>query len=100
VELEERRLKSEEERDARRKELDEKTLEMHRRRIKVEEGRDARLERQESRQSQMEELRIAGQKAQTELMTKMLEMFQQRRLIIAFIGQVFERLIENGKILR
>jgi hypothetical protein len=38
-----------------------------------------RLERQESRQSQMEELRIAGQKAQTQLLTKMLEMFQQRK---------------------
>jgi hypothetical protein len=79
AEMEERRLKSEEERDASRKELDEKNLEMNRRRIKVEKDREARLERQESRQSQMEELRIAGQKAQTELMTKMLEMFQQRK---------------------
>jgi hypothetical protein len=48
----------------------------------------------------MEELRIAGQKAQTELMTTMLEIFSKGRLRIAFIGQVFERLIENGKIMR
>jgi hypothetical protein len=36
--MEERRIKSEEERDARRKERDENSLEMNRRRIKVEEG--------------------------------------------------------------
>ena len=49
------------------------------RRIKVEENREARLQRQELRQSQMEELRIAGQKAQKELMMKMSEMFQERK---------------------
>jgi hypothetical protein len=50
------------------------------RRIKVEEEREARLERQEERQSRMEELRISGQKAQTDMMLKMLEMLQSKKL--------------------
>jgi hypothetical protein len=43
----------------------------------VEEDREARLQRNEDRQTQMEELQIASQKAQTELMLKMLEIAQK-----------------------
>jgi hypothetical protein len=47
--------------------------EIEKRRIKMEEDREARLQCNEDRQAQMEELRIESQKAQTELMLKILE---------------------------
>jgi hypothetical protein len=68
AELDERKLRLEEARIER-----EGEIEM--RRIKVEEDREAPLQCNEERQTQMEELRIASQKAQTELMLKMLEIF-------------------------
>jgi hypothetical protein len=60
------------------------------RRIKVEEEREARLEWQEERQSRMEELRIAGQKAQTDMMLKILEMLQSKKFEFSFdVNQTF-----------
>jgi hypothetical protein len=52
--------------------------EIEARRIQVEEDREARLQRNEDRQAQIEGLRIASQKAQTELMLKMLEVVQKK----------------------
>jgi hypothetical protein len=51
--------------------------EIETRRIKVED-REARLQRNEDGQAQMEELRIALQKAQTDLMLKMLEIVENK----------------------
>jgi hypothetical protein len=51
--------------------------EIETRRIKVEEDREARLQRNEDRQAQKEELRIESQTAQTELMLKMSEKVQK-----------------------
>jgi hypothetical protein len=76
---EERRLQAETEREGEKKEFEKKKFEVSLRRIKVEEERETRLERQEERQSRMEELRIAGQKAQTDMMLKMLEMLQSKK---------------------
>jgi hypothetical protein len=71
AEVDERKLRLEEGRIEREGEIE-------KRRIKVEEDREARLQRNEDRQAQMEELRIASQKAQTELMLKMLEIVQKK----------------------
>jgi hypothetical protein len=70
-ELDERKLRLEEARIEREGEIET-------RRIKVEEDREARLQRNEDRQAQMEELLIASQKAQTEMMLKMLEIVQNK----------------------
>jgi hypothetical protein len=77
--MEERRLQAEAEREEEKKEFEEKKFEVSLRRVKVEEEREARLERQEERQSRMEELRIAEQKAQTDMMLKMLEILQSKK---------------------
>jgi hypothetical protein len=71
AELDERKLILEEARN-------EREGETEARRINVEEDREARLQRNEDRQAQMEELRISSQKAQTELMLKMLEIVQNK----------------------
>jgi hypothetical protein len=70
AEVDERKLRLEEGRIEREGEIE-------KRRIKVEEDREARLQRNEVMQAQMEELRIASQKAQTELMLKILEIVQK-----------------------
>jgi hypothetical protein len=46
--------------------------------VKVEEEREARLQRSEERHAEMEELRISAQRAQTEMMLKMLEIVQKK----------------------
>jgi hypothetical protein len=71
AELDERNLRLEEA-------IIEREGEIETRRIKVEEDREARLQRNEDGQAQMEELRIASQKAQTDLMLKMLEIVENK----------------------
>jgi hypothetical protein len=72
-ELEERKLRLEEARI-------EREGEIATRRIKLEEDGEARLQRNEDRQAQMEEIRISSRKAQTDLMLRMLEIVQNKLL--------------------
>jgi hypothetical protein len=67
-----------EEREVRLRDIDNRRVDVETRRVKVEEEREARLQRVEERQAEMEELRISAQKAQTELMLKMLEIVQKK----------------------
>jgi hypothetical protein len=53
-------------------------VEVEKRRAKTEEDREARLQRKEEREAKLEELRIEAQQAQTSMMMKMIEMMKRK----------------------
>jgi hypothetical protein len=78
AEADSQRHRKEEEREARLRDFDNRRVDIETRRVRVEEEREARLQRSEERQAKMEELRISAQRAQTEMMLKMLEIVQKK----------------------
>jgi hypothetical protein len=78
AEADSQRQRKEEEREARLRDVDNRRVDIETRRVKVEEEREARLQRSEERHAEMEELRISAQRAQTEMMLKMLEIVQKK----------------------
>jgi hypothetical protein len=76
--MESRRLSFDIERDNRKRQLEQARVELEMRRTKTEEDREARLQRKEEREAKLEELRIEAQQAQTTMLMKLAEMIQRK----------------------
>jgi hypothetical protein len=66
------------EREKGQRELDRARVEVEARRAKTEEDREARLQRKEEREAKLELLQIEAQHAQTSMMMKLREMVQRK----------------------
>jgi hypothetical protein len=76
--IESHRLFFDVKRETTQRELDLAKVEIEAKRAKIEEDREARLQRKEERESQVEEMRIEAQKAQTSMMMKMIETMNRK----------------------
>jgi hypothetical protein len=74
------RLSMEMGRETRQRDLDRARVEVEKRRAKREEDREARLQRKENREAKLEELRIEAQPAQTSVTMEMMEMMKRKEI--------------------